>query len=218
MSDRAAQDEIIRFLSDARAEPVATITSDELPKARRFSRFLIRRYYRDRLLRGFRYAQMLGCDVGAIADPPEFDRVLDEAVLGSLQTAERVAKLARAALEPRNTDPWWPDLLRYEAAFFLQLATSERPAAIAPPSRGASARIEHFVWRMPELLARLKRRESVDESMRGECALLFSRTSEGRIYVVEVDAETERAFANPEQCEDAELLGQLVGIGALVRV
>jgi hypothetical protein len=208
MSDRTIQDQLIRYLTDAPLRMVETslpIAAEEAEKAGRFSRFLARRYYRDRLVRGFHYSREMAPRTGRraeeVCDLPSFDGVLEGCVLGSLLTGEAVAALAVEHLSPVSASgDWWGELLRYEAAFFLQVAVSERSEQDPPPGSGTvqraiSARLERFAWRMPELLAALKKSESPSDALRGECALLFSRTHQGRIYVVEVEPAVAALFA-----------------------
>ena len=125
MSDRAVQDEIIRYLAYATARTQSQfgtqISANEAPKAARFAHFLARRYYRDRLARSFRYSHRLRSDTGRTAgqvvDGRDFDPFLRECVIGSLASARTVGQMALAHLSvvppPR---PWWKELLDYEYA------------------------------------------------------------------------------------------------------
>jgi len=203
MSDRAVQDDVIRYLADAKVRgrqprPVP-ICPGEAPKASRFAHFLARRYYRDRLARSFRYSHRLRGQTGRIAeevvDTEQFDLFLNQCGLGSLESARKVGEIAcshlNAAPEP---GPWWRDLLDYEYAYFLQAATAERGASTDHPSPGISAVCRQFAWALPEMLPRLRAGKPIDDNLRREVKLLFSRTDMGRIYVVEIDATMERVF------------------------
>jgi hypothetical protein len=203
MSDRAVQDEIIRFLADGRVRAQGRrggpISASEAGKAVRFAHFLARRYYRDRLARSFRYSHRFRRETGRVAeevvDHAEFDRFLSECVMGSLESARRVGEMARSHLTaPKSPGPWWPDLLDYEYAFFLQTATAEQMASSGQLSPGVSAVCRRFAWALPEMLPRLRRGEAIADNLRREVTLLFSRTHAGRIYVVEVEPATERIF------------------------
>ena len=203
MSDRAVQDEVIRYLADAkvRAQKLrrTPIGAGEAAKATQFAHFLARRYYRDRLARSFRYSQRFRRQTGRIAeqvvDAEEFDRFLSQCVMGSLDSARQVAEMARAyfsrAPEP---GPWWQDLLDYEAAYFLQAATAERATSTGRPSRGISALCRRFAWSLPEMLPRLRAAQAIDDNLRREVTLLFTRTETSRIYVVEIEAPMEKVF------------------------
>ncbi|MFI5088951.1 MAG: hypothetical protein ACHP7P_02695 [Terriglobales bacterium] len=239
MSDRTVQDEVIRYLADANVRAQgpqgAPISVGEAAKAAQFAHFLARRYYRDRLARSFRYSHRFRKQTGRIAedvvDGTEFDRFLSECVMGSLESAQRVGEMARAHLtaEP-PPGAWWPDLLDYEYAYFLQAATAERGASGDRPSPGISAVCRRFAWALPEMLPRLRAGEIIGDDLRREAMLLFSRTHAGRIYVVELEPELERVFRAADghrtlneiaeaACIPAEqaptILASLAGIGAV---
>jgi hypothetical protein len=239
MSDRALQDELIRYLSDARlrrAPPASLkLRGDEAEKAQRFARFLARRYYRDRLTRSFRYSRAFSGQTGRraeeVCDLPLCEPFLDDCVLGSVNSAQQAGKMAAAHLAPgQGLFPWWSDLLAYESAHFLQTATTEhaQPGMRYRPSPSASC--VHFDWALPEMLPRLRRGESVGEEFRRHATLLFSRTHMGKIYVVELDESTAAVFRatdgsrTPEQVAEAaevtlqqaqEALSDLAEVGAM---
>ena len=198
-SDRDLQDALINYLSDAQLRRVAGGSLPFLPgqeeRAGRFARFLARRYYRDRLARSFRYSPRFGPAADTLVDTPDFDAVLDECVLGSVVSAERVGNLALDRLRRwPGPGPWWDDLLQYERLFFLQVASAENAVAAAFLQPAPSARCRPFSWDLPELLLRLKSGAATGDELRREVTLLFSRTRWGRIYVVEVDAGTAAVF------------------------
>ena len=203
MSDRAVQDEVIRYLADAkvRAQKLrrTPIGAGEAAKATQFAHFLARRYYRDRLARSFRYSQRFRRQTARIAeqvvDAEEFDRFLSQCVMGSLESARQVGGMARAHVSAApQPGPWWQDLLDYETAYFLQAATAERVTSTDRPSPGISAVCRRFAWALPEILPRLRAGQPIDDDLRREVTLLFSRTDTGRIYVVEIDETMERVF------------------------
>jgi hypothetical protein len=240
MSARELQDRVIRYLADARLrrQPVSSLplTPAEAEKAERFARFLARRYYRDRLLRAFRYARQLAPQTGRLADDivdgEMFSRLLESGVLGSVETAEHVAEQAVNHLSgaPSPGD-WWPELLQYESIFFVQLATSDHARASSLPQRGISAVLKRFTWDLSEVLSRLKSGEPFADELRRQVTLLFSRTREGRIFVMEVEAAVAAVFQAtdgrrtveqiavaaslpPEQTK--QILDSLVEIGAVI--
>src|ERR1700675_5130702 len=110
MNGRALQDELIRYLSDAtlrrapRRPESLKLNGDEAEKANKFARFLARRYYRDRLMRSFRYslifADKTGRRAAEICDREEFEPFLDQCVLGSVAAARRAGEMAVAHLAP----------------------------------------------------------------------------------------------------------------------
>jgi len=192
--DRDLQDEVIRYLTDAKLRSVAANTelldAQEAERAKRFSHFLARRYYRDRLDRGFRYsARLIGPEQTPerVVETPDFDSILERCTLGSLDTSREVGQVARARLLPLRQEEWWVELLDYELAFFIQLATSESTVAGPVPKRNRSAILHRFQFRLPELLEGLRAGQSPAGDLRGGVTLLFSRTHHGKIYVVEAD-------------------------------
>jgi len=193
-TDRALQDQIIEFLTDASARSEAKdlefLDANEVARAERFSRFLARRYYRDRLHRGFRYSTaLLGSEAAAkLVDTVNFNPILESCTLGSLATASMVGKLAVSELRARGSDEWWTELLDYEFAFFMQLATSERTPGGRFFRNAISTLIHEFQFAIPELLESLKKAKVSTNVVRKPTTLLFSRTHHGRIYVVELDA------------------------------
>jgi len=128
-------------------------------------------------------------------DTEEFDRFLSQCVMGSLESARQVGGMARAHVSAApQPGPWWQDLLDYETAYCLQAATAERATSTHRPSPGISAVCRRFAWALPEMLPRLRAAEAIDDDMRREVTLLFSRTDTGRIYVVEIEATMEKVF------------------------
>lgn len=194
-TDRELQDEIIRCLTDASSQRAAILNPNEAEKAQRFSRFLARRYYRDRLHRAFRYSRNAVNDdfqprIETIVDSAEFDTFLSRCVLGSLASSQAVGEMAITRLLPAKAPgPWWPELLQYEFAFFVQLATSEIEAPVNTRGLGVakSTIVREFSWKMPALQESLKSGQLPAEDLRGRTVLLFSRTQHGKVYVAELD-------------------------------
>src|SRR5205823_11336090 len=147
-SDRDLQDEVIRYLADARARKKSSaelpLSPEQAQKAEKFGRFLARRYYRDRLARSFRYSRMFSSAIGRTAeqvvDGEFFQDFLNECVMGSLEAAQRVGQMAVTHLsDVQEPGAWWRELLAYERAFFLQAATAGAEPAASIPRRGRSA-------------------------------------------------------------------------------
>ena len=239
VSDRALQDELIRYLSDARerAHPgeKLPLPPAEAAKAQRFAHFLARRYYRDRLVRSFRYTRRFAPQIGRVAEDivegAQFAAFLGQCILGSFAAARQVGEMAVVYLDAaEHPGPWWRDLVEYEYAYFLQTATSERAARTRRHTRGASAFCQTFSWFLPEVLERLRSGQPVSGDLRRECTLLFSRTHLGRVFVVEVEKDaaavfrSTNGFRTPEQIAStasvpieqvAPLLEQFEEIGAV---
>ena len=193
-TDRALQDQIIEFLTDASARSEANdpefLDGNEVGRAKRFSRFLARRYYRDRLHRGFRHSTaLLGSDaVGNLVDAVEFDPILERCSLGSRATASMVGELAVSELRAKRSEEWWPELLDYDFSLFVQVATSE-PTPVSRFFRNAiSTVIRDFRFDIPELLEGSKKARISTNVQCQPATLLFSRTQHGKIYVVKLDA------------------------------
>src|SRR5438445_5650196 len=158
MNDRELQDEIIRYLTEpaARAKSGArlALAPEQAARAAHFARFLARRYYRDRLGRSFRYSAMLvngnGHRAMDVVETNEFNRTVSSEPMGSLAAAQQVGALAIRHLARAKDEAWWPALLEYERAHFLQTATSESTQAGRHLGRGASAVCQLFDWHVSE--------------------------------------------------------------------
>src|SRR5438105_4121387 len=156
MNDRDLQDEIIRYLTEpaARAVPTTALAPEQAPRAAHFARFLARRYYRDRLGRSFRYSAMLanGNSHRAmdVVETNEFNRIASSEPMGSLAAAQQVGALAVRHLARAKDEAWWPALLDYEYAHFLQTATSESTPRGQHPRQGLCAVCRQFDWHLPE--------------------------------------------------------------------
>jgi len=194
LSDRELQDRLIDYLTDANLRCSGPspdfLNETQADRAQRFSRFLARRYYRDRLYRGFHYSKdVLKSESGPaeIVESPQFDAILAGCVLGSLVTAKAVGNLVLSVLRSLRSDEWWSELLEYEFAFFLQLATLEVPRAAGLSQLCPSTIVREFQFRIPDVLRHLKSGDTPVTDVRGSTVLLFSRTPHGKIYVVELD-------------------------------
>ena len=198
-SDRDLQDAVITYLANANLRrapvPPLPLSPEQARRAGKFARFLARRYYRDRLARSFRYSRRFAAAAETLVDTPGFDAFLGDCVLGSAAAAERVGDMAIAYLQPSpSPGPWRSDLLQYERLFFLQTATTETVSPAEFPQPAASARCRKFSWNLPALLPELKTGQPAAACLPQEIILLFSRTTQGRIYVVEVDDSTAAVF------------------------
>src|SRR5438477_5899082 len=173
MNDRDLQDEIIRYLTEpaARAKSGATLAlaPEQAARAAHFARFLARRYYRDRLGRSFRYSAMLANGNGHramdVVETNEFNRIASSEPMGSLAAAQQVCALALQHLTPSRDEAWWPALLEYERAHFLQTATSESAHRGQHPRQGVCAVCRQFDWHLPELLQRIKAKEAIGDDL-----------------------------------------------------
>jgi len=206
-TDRDLQDEVIRYLSDARLRRKGAgelpLSVEQAGRAEKFGRFLARRYYRDRLVRSFRYSRLFAQQVGRtaeqVADGELFRNFLNECALGSPEAARCVGEMAVAHLAVSNAPgPWWRELVEYEQGFFLQAATVDHGPVTYIPRRGTSALCRLFRWNLPEFLLRLKSGQPVTDDLEKDVILLFSRTPASKIYVVEVEETTELVWRHTD--------------------
>jgi hypothetical protein len=215
-------------------------------------------FYRERLREAFSVSETFGRSARAIVDTPEFGKIVAEYGLGSLDSARRIGDMAviyldkilsagpagetsalqrprgsatypEAALQPGE---WWRDLLNYERAQFLQLATTQQPPPWNRPRRGVSASCVNFGWNLPELVKRLKTGQAVTEELRRPMTLLFTRNQDGKVVVVEAGVAVEKVFratngmrtvpqiaeaAGMGLAETERILSALAGVGAIVQ-
>jgi len=217
---RELQDDLIRYLSDARLRKQGAgelpLSEEQAGRAEKFSRFLARRYYRDRLVRSFRYSRLFaqaGRTAAQVVDTSLFQKFLDECVLGSLEAARRVGEMAVVHLTvPNPPGPWWGELLEYEQGFFLQAATADHGPLTHVPRHGTSALCRSFHWNLPEILPRVKSGQTIGDDLKKDLVLLFSRTAAGKIYVVEVEKTTELVWRHTDGVRN---VGQIAAAAAL---
>lgn len=219
MTDRELQDKIIRYVTDpqARRSGALKLSAQQAARAAQFSRFLARRYYRDRLGRSFRYSALLAPKQRAtdLVEANDFETLLSEGALGSFALAQRVGERAVDWLKAASAAAgwqWWNALLEYERSHFLQTATSEVRAPGTALQRGVSAICICFDWDMPELLRLIKATQSTGRNLSREVTLLFSRTRAGKIYVMEVDAPTTAIFAAVDGARDEQEIAQAANV------
>ena len=224
MNDRDLQDEIIRYLTEpaTRAVPTTALVPEQAARAAHFARFLARRYYRDRLGRSFRYSAMLANGNGHramdVVETNEFNRIASSEPMGSLAAAQQVGALAVQHLARAKDEAWWPALLEYERAHFLQTATSESAHRRQHPRRGLSAVCRQFDWHLTELLQRIKAKQPMDDAgnLHRPLTLLFSRTHAGRIFVMEVDVAMAVVFEAVDGERSAAELAELTKMSSPV--
>ena len=206
-SDRDLQDDVIRYLADGKARNKSStelpLSPEQARRAEKFGRFLARRYYRDRLARSFRYSRLFAAVIGRsaeeVVDGESFQDFLNECVMGSLEAAQRVGQMALMYLsDVQQPGAWWGELLAYELAFFLQAATAEPQSVTVIPHRARTAQCCTFRWNLPEILTRLKSAQSIADDLKKDVLLLFSRTSGGKIYVVELEGSSELVWRHTD--------------------
>ena len=124
-----------------------------------------------------------------------------------------VGEMARVHLSAAAPGPWWPDLLDYESAYFLQAATAEHGTSNSDrPSSGVSAMCRSFAWALPEMLPRLRAGDPIGDDLERQTTLLFSRTHSGRIYVVEIEPTLGKIFCAVDGQRTVDEIAEAVGI------
>ncbi|MBI4481348.1 MAG: hypothetical protein HY652_00520 [Acidobacteria bacterium] len=260
MNSRDAQDVILRLLSDGpfrrqvftgawpEREVLDVAQRVDRPGLERFALFLFRHYYRERIVHLFKYSRALATHTGrspeAVLKTDAFASLFADAVLGSQETARRVAGLLQDHLTRDcdailNNVPYWRDLVEYESAFFV---TDALPAAHVMsagsladgplPRRAENATILELEWDLPEVLpSLLKSFDAVPLPKHGPTCLLFARDAQGEVTVVRCGEAVKRVLQELDGRRDAaalaaasgldtasldQLLGSLVQIGAVV--
>ncbi len=258
MTGRSLHDALLRVLTDGElrrrlldgdpavasalgGEEAETIRRTDPERLRRLARFMARHFYRERIVRLFRYGRALclaaGRDPLVILELPAFSFVLDSAVLGSPATAEAVAQLVEARLLTDLADrPFGRTLVRYEGTMFRVEAGVRRWQASPPPHdgmpvRSPHARIIELDWNLTPLIAALRSGAPSRPAPSPECTrLLVALSPRGRVTSVRCPpvvsrlldaldghtrlAEAARAAGLGEP-EAAALLAKLTEIGAV---
>ncbi len=212
MTGRSLHDALLRVLTDGqlrrgllKGDPlVAGVLGDEeadtLKRAdpehlRRLARFLGRHFYRERIVRLFRYSRTLSLARGreplAILESAAFSSVLDSAVLGSPDTTEAVARLVEARLLTDLVDrPFGAALVSYEGTMFRVEAGPRRWQATPSPQDGMPvrspyARIVELDWNLAPLITALRAgASSPPEPVREPTRLLVALSPRGRVTSV----------------------------------
>jgi hypothetical protein len=196
-----------------------------------------RQFYRELLGREFVHSRAFAPQTGRAAEDvaanTAFETVLRECAPGSLEAARRIGEMAFIHLDTTAAapGPWWRDLCNYERGRFLQAATTDPGPPTNRPRRGVSALCMNFAWDVPSLVERLNARDKNYQDLRRNLTLLFSRGTEGKIYVVDVGAPVEKVFRATNglrtldqiaataamRLEEAKgVLQALAGVGAVV--
>ncbi len=206
-------------------------------------------FYRAALADSFRHSGLLSEATGRraeqIVDTAEFGQIVAATIPMSLEAARRIGDLAVVHLSAAAAPgPWWRELLAYERAHFLQAASADQRLVTYFPRRGVAATTVNFTWDMPLVLKHI---ESLPHHLRSAAeqgagtehlrhrsqTLLFSRTPDARICVVELEKPVAAVFRmtngmrKKEQIADAaglslahteEILRALAQIGAVENI
>jgi hypothetical protein len=175
-----------------------------------------REFYRQQLGAAFRYSRHFAephhVFAERIVDTPECEAILRECAPGSLDCARRIGDKMLVLLDRAAAEPWWRDLLNYERAWFMQLATTLEGPPTNRPRRGVSATCINFGWNMPVLVKRLEAAQPVAGELRGAVTLVFARGTEGRVFVAEVSPEIERVFRAANGLRTADQIAVAAGV------
>jgi hypothetical protein len=221
-SDRALQDALIRLLADAPfreaiqrlgdgegydgvpAEQIAVLRTAHAEQIRRFSRFLARQYYHERIAHFHRYSRALARWTHRrpeeVLRSPGFDELLPTLILGSREAARAIADLLQTHLRTPNAPPYAAELVRYQNVQLVVEAgprtwrSDEPPVALSTQSTPAlheHACVVDFEWDLPALfpvlLAAARETAPTPEpppAQRARLTLLFARTPRGRVSVL----------------------------------
>ncbi|OLC42070.1 MAG: hypothetical protein AUH74_04905 [Nitrospirae bacterium 13_1_40CM_4_62_6] len=162
----------------------------------RMARFLARHYYRERIVRLFRHIRTLaphtGRDPLAVLDTPAGLASLDQSVLGTHATAERLVSLIEDSLIGndaviRRSIPYWRDLVRYHVTMFRVEAGAPLSGGNpgGTPRRTPSTRVLDLDWDIPGVIADLRKgAPPVPIAKAAPTCLLVARSRHGRITAV----------------------------------
>lgn len=223
------------------AGEAAILARSDPERLRRMARFMARHFYRERIVRLFRYGRALALSRGRdpldLLEHPEFQGLLDTVILGSPASAETVAQLVERRLTIDLEE--WPfarDLVRYEGTLFRVEAGPRHWSAgdgrrDGLPARSAHTRILDLEWDLVPLLAALRRGEPTPPSpKRQPTRFLVALSPRGRVNTVRCPEPLVRflealdgklgvaeaaASAGLLEADAASLIGQLTELGAV---
>ncbi|MBI4611028.1 MAG: hypothetical protein HY726_18710 [Candidatus Rokubacteria bacterium] len=212
MTGRSLHDALLRILTDGElrrrlvagdptvADVLGGDEAEHLSRAdperfRRLARFMARHFYRERIVRLFRYSRALSLATGrdplVILESPAFGVLLDSAVLGSPTTADAVARLVEARLTTDLAErPYGAALVSYEGALFRVEAGPRRwhadgAARDGAPVRSRHARIIELDWNLTPLITALRSGvPSPPDPPREPTRLLLALSPAGRVTSV----------------------------------
>jgi hypothetical protein len=192
------------------------------------SRFLARQYYRERVVRLFRYIRLLtpwtGRDPCSVLQGPAILPVLDRTVLGTPESAARILTQIDLYLTDRDDEirirlPFWRDLIRYQSALFRIEAEGAPLSGSAPLRRAASSQILDFDWDLPRLLQQIRDRgHSWREGMEPPMArwvpstVLVACGRYGRIATLRCDRAIRSILEAADGRRDRDELARIAGI------
>ena len=190
----------------------------------RMARFLAHHYYRERIVRLFRHVRTLAAHTGrdplAVLDTPAGLASLDQSILGTPATAERLVSLIEDSLVAndatiRRAIPYWRDLVRYHATMFRVEAGAPTSGGsqVGTPRRTPSTRILELDWDIPGVIADLRKGASpLPIANQAPTCLLVARARHGRVTTVRC-SRTIRVLV--EAADGQRSVDQLAGMSGL---
>jgi hypothetical protein len=240
MTGRSVHDGLLRALTSAHlrrqlaaadpraaaalgAEEAAVLRAADPLRLARLARFMARHFYRERIVRLFAASRLLargqGVEALAVLDTPAFGALLDEAEVGSSETAERVAGMVEAALAPPLAGlDHGRDLLRYEGMLFRAEAGPRRWRESGPdggvPVRSSHARLVALEWDVTPLVAAVRRGDpALPAVMRGPTRLLVTLGPSGRVTALRCPEPLERLLGALDGVRSVREAAASAGVG-----
>jgi hypothetical protein len=175
-------------------EEADTLKRADPERLRRLARFMARHFYRERIVRLFRWSRALSLAVRqdplALLESAAFRSAIDSAVLGSPASADAVAQLVETRLLADLAHrPYGAALVSYEGTMFRVEAGPRSWRDAAPrdgtPARSSHTRIIELDWNLAPLIAALRAGSpSPPEPLREPTRLLVALSPRGRVTSV----------------------------------
>jgi len=257
MTGRSLHDALLRVLTDGGlrqrllrddprvagvlgADEAGVLARSDRERLQRMARFMARHFYRERIVRLFRYGRALARRAGR--DPLEllgsaaFGNLLDSMVLGSEASADSVARLVEGELLEMLSVPFGRDLVRYEGTLFRveagpRLWSGGDGRQNGFPMRSARTRILELEWDVTALFPALRRGDPAPAlPARQPTRLLVALSPQGRVNSVRCpdplvrflealdgrhDAAQAAGAAGLREGDVGRLLEQLTDLGAV---
>ncbi len=195
LSDFGLQDALIRALADSNCRHSGRNPAAEFIDLKEFDalgRTIARRYYAAAVRRWYRHTGRLAATTGrrpeAALAGDTADAVLDAAVLGSRVTAVAVAAHVNAYLtapvpETRFAIPYWEELARHDAAWFIAASGDMPPRMGELPAANPLALQVEMQWDLDTAFRDLgSGRIPVAEHRR--IPMIFARDREGEVHAL----------------------------------
>ena len=258
MTGRTLHDALLRTLTDGELrqrllggdpegggllgpDEARTLARSDPDRLRRMARFMARHFYRERIVRLFRYGRALALKAGhdplGLLESPEFRALLDSVVLGSAASADAVARLVEGRLLAAVAHlPFGLDLVRYEGTLFRVEAGPRRWQAgdgrrEGIPARSVQTRVLELEWDLTSLMSAIRRgKPELPSPPRQPTRFLLALSPRGHVTTVRCPEPLSRfldaldgrrtvteaaAAAGLSEADVAPLLGQLTDMGAI---